>query len=228
MRLRSRPLRVILLVIFALLPWPIKRRLLMFFFGYKIDSSASIGISVVDAEFFKMGKHATIGHLTVGRGLGRFVLDDYATVGNLNWITGGASRKLERWDTRGLPDSSFILGQHSAITHRHYIDCSDSFTIGDYSIFAGVRSQVFTHSIDLTVSRQKTRPVVIGNYCLVGTGSILLPGASLPDHSVLSAGSVLRSGVDQEWSMYSGVPAVYIREISPNATFFSRKKGFVD
>lgn len=228
MLIKNQHMRTVFLAISAVLPWSIKRRLLALFFGYEIDPRAKIGISIVDSASLTMGKHAWVGHLTICKGLDRLVLEDYAAVGNLNWITGGAQRKLESWESGRTPNSSLKIGQHSAITHRHYLDCSDSFTIGAFSTFAGVRSQVFTHSIDLSNSRQTTRPVAIGSYCLVGTGSILLPGAVLPSYSVLGAGSVLRSGLDKEWSLYSGIPAAYVKEISSDAAYFCRKAGFVD
>jgi acetyltransferase-like isoleucine patch superfamily enzyme len=225
---KLKPFRITILCIFALFPWAIKRRLLAILFGYKIDPSASIGISIVDSRTVIIGKHARIGHFTMCKGLDRLVLSEYARVGNLNWITGGSDRTLEGPKIKTKRDCALVLQEHSAITHRHYIDCSNSFSIGGFSTLAGVRSQVFTHSIDLSESRQKTQPVAIGAFCFVGTGSILLPGAFLPNYSVLGAGSVLRSGFDKEWSLYSGNPAIRVRGIPRDSAYFDRATGFVE
>lgn len=221
-------LRVVVVAICAVFPWAIKRRLLTLLLGYKIDPSARIGISIVDSGLVIMDKHARIGNFTICKGLNRFVLSEHARIGNLNWITGSAQRKRERLGKNINRDCSLVLGMHSAITHRHYIDCSGSLTLGPFSTLAGVRSQVFTHSIDLSESRQATEPVIIGDYCLVGTGSILLPGAVLPNYSVLGAGSVLRRGVDKEWSLYSGVPAIHVRDIPRDTAYFGRETGFIE
>jgi acetyltransferase-like isoleucine patch superfamily enzyme len=116
---------------------------------------------------------------------------------------------------------------HSAITHRHLIDCTNEVRIGTHSTIAGWRTQILTHGIDLTLSHQTSRPVVIGSYCFVGTGSILLKGSRLPDRSVLSAGSVLLTQESEECALYSGVPAQKVRDLAPDSAYFTRQEGFV-
>jgi acetyltransferase-like isoleucine patch superfamily enzyme len=79
----------------------------------------------------------------------------------------------------------------------------------------------------LELSRQTSRPVVIGSYCFVGTGSILLKGSRLPDRSVLSAGSVLLTQESEECALYAGVPARKVRDLDADSMYFKREKGFV-
>jgi hypothetical protein len=56
----------------------------------------------------------------------------------------------------------FKIGEHSAVTSRHYLDCTGGVTVGAFSTVAGARSTIFTHQVDITQSRQVWRPVRIG------------------------------------------------------------------
>jgi acetyltransferase-like isoleucine patch superfamily enzyme len=120
-----------------------------------------------------------------------------------------------------------IVGNHAAITHRHLIDCTDEVSVGAYSIVAGFQSQLLTHSIDLTESRQSCRPIRIGNYCFVGTNCVVLGGSSLPDYAVVGANSLLNDAYTESYMLYGGVPAKPIKELEKNAKFFLRSEGFV-
>jgi acetyltransferase-like isoleucine patch superfamily enzyme len=222
--IRNRLLRTIVAAVTTVLPWRLKRLLLIRLFGYRLDISARIGYSLVDVKSVYMGKGARIGHMTVFRGLENLEIGDFGRIGNLNWITGGSDRfrSLEN-----LTRSALKVGDHSSITNRHYIDCSSSIHIGNFTTIAGVRSQFLTHSIDLKLCQQRTSPIVIGEYCFVGTGCIVLPGAALPSYSVLGAGSVLRDKMEQSWALYAGVPAKKKKQLSENYLYFQRKIGYV-
>jgi len=136
----------------------------------------------------KMGPKAVIGAFTVCKGLGLLQLGELAFIGPLNWIWAfplGTSSHHFELDPGRKPQ--LIIGEHAAITSRHIIDCTDEVFIGGFSTFAGYRSQILTHSIDLNESRQRCKPVRIGHHCFVGTGCVLLGGCGLPDRSVLGA-----------------------------------------
>jgi carbonic anhydrase/acetyltransferase-like protein (isoleucine patch superfamily) len=75
--------------------------------------------------------------------------------------------------------------------------------------------------------RQRAAPVKVGRNCFVGTRSILLKGAALPDCSVLGAGSVLTSGEETPFSLYSGNPAKRVRALAPEAKYFNRQDGVI-
>jgi len=210
------------------LPWILRRPILTLLLGYRLDPSSRIGLSIVAAASVEIGKGGRIGHLTVCRGIKSLQLDDYARIGNLNWITGNGDAPLPRSGSENLAQPGLKVGKHSAITHRHYIDCSDSISIGVFSTIAGVRSQFLTHSIDIQRNRQQACPITIGNYCFVGTGCIVLGGSALPDCSVLAAGTLLREKLDQSWMLYAGIPAQAKKEIPKDYGYFSRAEGFVD
>lgn len=219
--------RLIVTVLTILLPWPIKRTILTVLLGYNLDPSSKIGFSIVSAAKVKIGKEARIGHLTVCRDLCMLELDDYAQIGNLNWITGDGGNPLTRHKSNCLSYPSLKLGTHSSITNRHYIDCSDSLIIGSFSTIAGVKSQLLTHSIDIELNIQKACSIIIGDYCFIGTGCIILSGSLLPSYSVLAAGSLLREQMNEQWMLYAGIPAKAKKKIPKEYAYFNRTSGFV-
>ena len=99
--------------------------------------------------------------------------------------------------------------------------------IGAFAIFAGFRSQILTHSVDLAESRQSSAPITVGAHCFVGTGCVLLGGAALPDRSVLGALSLLNKAYTEPGQLYAGVPARLVGPVPAGAKFFSRAEGFI-
>ena len=213
----------------VLLPWPLRRWVLQSVFGYRIDKTARIGLAWVYPKRLIMERNASIGHLTACVNLDLVHLDAHSQIGRLNWITGfptggnsphfahQSDRKAELW-----------LGEHSAITNRHLIDCTNQVRIGRFSTFAGFHSQILTHSIDLEYSRQSSKPVTIGDFCFVGTNCVLLAGSTLPNYCVLGAKSLLNRNHTDEHTLYTGTPARAIRRLPPEMRYFWRSTGFVD
>jgi acetyltransferase-like isoleucine patch superfamily enzyme len=173
-----------------------------------------------------MGAYATVGHFTVCKGLERLCLEGYALIGRLTWITGypktGAAYR-QAVNRR----SELILRRHAAVTHRHFLDCTDVSHIGAFATITGYRTQFLTHSIDLRKSQQGARPVKIGDYCFMGTGCVILGGAELPNFSILRACSLLNKPFTQTYALYGGTPARLIRSLPTDYQYFCREIGFV-
>jgi acetyltransferase-like isoleucine patch superfamily enzyme len=220
--------RTLLAVGALLLPWPLRRLVYSRFLGYDIHPSARIGFSVIGAKRVTLGSGARIGHLTVIKGLDQLSLGDHARVGNLNWITGFRRDDRRMFGHQADRDPSLRIGDHSAITSRHILDCTDTITVGRFTTIAGYRSVLLTHSIDLVENRQSSLPIRIGNYCFIGTSCTMLGGASLPDHSVLGANSLLNKKHESSYKLYGGVPAKVLQELPADLKYFSRETGFVD
>jgi acetyltransferase-like isoleucine patch superfamily enzyme len=173
-----------------------------------------------------MEEYSSIGHLTVCNNIDLLHLKSYAAIGRLNWITGYPSDEAEFYE--GLDRTpELVLGEHSAITNRHLIDCTNAINIGPFSTVAGYRSQVLTHSIDLALSRQSARPISIGSYCFIGTDCVVLGGSTLPDFSVLAAKSLLNHSFSQTHYLYGGVPSIPIRALPNDLLYFKRQTGRV-
>lgn len=212
----------------AFLPQSAKLFVLRHFLGYRIDRTARIGFSLVMPGQLVMGPGARIGHLNVMKGVASVSLGSRATIGNLNWITGypvsAEARHFHDQDRR----PSLVLGDHAALTNRHLVDCTDAVKLGTFATFGGFRSQVLTHSIDVSESRQRCQPVSIGAYTFIGTGCILLPGSHLPAHSMLAAGSVLAGMLRDENWLYAGNPARPVKQLDSDSAYFHRTIGFVE
>jgi acetyltransferase-like isoleucine patch superfamily enzyme len=218
---------LILKTLTLLLPWPLRRWVLNSVFGYQIHPESRIGLSWVFPKRLKMDAHSRIGHLTVCKGLEVLEVGPHASIGRANWITGFPLNGWKHFDHQTERDPSLIIGEHSSITNRHLIDCTNSVSIGAYSIFAGFRSQILTHSIDLEMNRQSSAPIRIGNYCFVGTDCVLLGGSMLPDNSVLGAKSLLNKPYSEAFWLYAGNPARPVKELAKDLQFFTRQNGFV-
>ena len=221
-------LRFCLYILSLFLPWPLRYRYLNFVFGYKISPNARIGVSLVILKTLEMNEGSSIGNLTVIKGFDHLSLGRFARIGNLNWITGFSKNQKKHFSHIYDRDPSLIIGNHSAITNRHLIDCTDKVELGCFTTFAGFRSQILTHSIELDTSRQGSKPVFIGDYCFVGTGAVILGGAVLPDYSVLGAASLLIEKHQDQYSLYGGIPARKIKELPKSYAYFNRQRGFVD
>ena len=221
---RSRA-RLLIAVALAPMPWGLKRCALPWLLGAKIDRSARIGMSIVDSDGLEMGPGSRIGHFTVLRGLRQTRIGAGATVGNFNWIT--ASPMFRSQATAMSEHACFTLGRESAVTARHYIDCSGGVTIGEYTTVAGVRSTIISHQIDLIEGVQSTRATKIGDYCFVSSNVCVTPGASIPDRSVVAMGAVVVGDLAPAGALFGGVPAQVLRSTVDTGRYFRRTRGFV-
>jgi hypothetical protein len=175
-----------------------------------------------------MGPGSLIGHLTFCKaGVELVRLGEGAAIGNLNWITGEPLGTNSHFQDQKDRRPELHLNDHAAITNRHFIDCSAVVTIGRFSTFAGLRSAILSHSIDLELCIQTTEAVSIGEYCFVGAMTVLLPGSSLPDYSVLGANSLLNKRYSEPYYLYAGSPAVPVKQLSRDCKYFTRTTGFV-
>ena len=220
--------RALFQVALWLLPWTIRRKILVVLLQFDIAATARIGFSIVLSRSLIMGPAARIGHLTVIKRLRRVEISEAARIGNLNWISGMPDGVERHFTCEVNRNPSLIIERHAAITHRHLIDCTDLVTIGAFSTFAGWGSQILTHAIDLNEGRQSCAPVSIGQYCFIGTRVVILKGGRLPDRSVLAAGSTLAHAMTEPDSVYGGVPALFLRKTKEGAAYFCREIGFVE
>lgn len=226
-RVQNELIASILYAMAFLLPWHLRRRWLSICLGYDIHPSSRIGYSWVMPGHLVLGAGARIGHMTVCRRLDLVELGPYAIIGQFNWITGTSADDPNYYQNISGRQAQLVMGPHSALTSRHYIDCANSVTIGAYATVAGMRSQFFTHGIDIEHSQQSAQPIKIGEYTMIGTGSTLLPGASVPDKAVVGAGSVVTGPLTESLYLYAGVPAKPIRKLPADLQYFERTQGHI-
>lgn len=210
------------------MPWSLKRLILISFFGYEIDAAARIGFSWIYPSNLIMKSYSKIGSLSVAVHLDLITMEEYSSIGRSNWITGFSSEIGGVHFTHQIGrKSTLMMGEHSALTKNHHIDCTSSINIGKFSTIAGYQSQLLTHSIDILENRQDSKPIVIGNHCFIGTNSVILGGSVLPSFSVLGAKSLLNKSFSNQYFLYGGVPAQQLTRIPSNAKYFLRTVGFV-
>ena len=211
----------LLYLLTMLTPWPIRRLLLMRFYKYKIAPTAHIGFSWIRPKQLIMADHSRIGHLTVCTGLSLLELNASARIGNRNQIFGPPLGSTNDYKHRQrFP--ALKLGNSAAITHQHILDCTDTISIGQNSLIAGYRSQFLSHSLDLRESRQDCEPITIGQSCFIGAACVVLKGTTLPDQSILGAGSVLNKDAGNQPGLYWGVPAARIGDTQKYGKWLNR------
>jgi acetyltransferase-like isoleucine patch superfamily enzyme len=218
--------RLLLTIAVAPMPPAFKRLALGWLIGAHIDRSARIGLSIVDSDAFEMGPESQIGHFTVFRGLRRIRLGPGAHLGNFNWIT--ASPMFQSQATETSEHGCFTLGRESAVTSRHYVDCSGGVSIGEYTTVAGVRSTILSHQIDLVEGVQTSKATRIGDFCFVSSNVCLTPGSSIPDRSTVAMGAVVVGDLAPAGALYGGVPARVLRTTVDSGKYFRRTRGYVD
>ncbi len=212
----------------VLLPWPLRRHVLRVVFGYEIHPTARIGLAWVFPKRLHLGEGAAIGHLTACVHLDSVRLESHSQIGRGNWITGFPVGPGKHFQHQTERRAELVVKEHSAITNRHLIDCTNSVTIGRFTTFAGFQSQILSHSIDLQENRQSSAPITIGDYCFIGTNCVLLGGSALPSFSVLGAKSLLNKNYKEEHMLYAGVPARPIQPLKSELKYFHRETGFVN
>jgi acetyltransferase-like isoleucine patch superfamily enzyme len=224
---RARALRKPLLFCAVLLPWRLRSLLLRHALGWRLHPTSRVGLSLIDATNVRLGPGTRIGHFNVIRGLTHLEMGEAAAIGNWNWFS---AAPMFEWRDRGLPGEHFRglrIGTHTAITSRHYLDCSGGVTIGAFTTLGGVRTTILSHEIDVAAGVQTTQPVSVGDYCFISSNVCLTPGSHIPSRSLVAMGAVVVGRLPQEGALYGGVPAGMLRSDIGSGAYFNRRKGFV-
>lgn len=217
--------RTLVLVALGLLPASrIKNRVMSIIPGIDVHPRARIAPGIVfNVRRFSVGPGASIGLGNIFRGLEAVQMGTLARIGSWNWIT--AAPMFSPYDS-AAGEGSLILGNSTAVTSRHYLDCTGGLSFGDLTTIAGVRSTWFTHRIDLLKSVQFSRRTQVGKACFVASGVQVGPGVEVPDNSVIAMGSVVTKSLADAGRLYGGVP---VRDLGPakNDGYVRRSKGHV-
>lgn len=224
-RRKIRAPRLLLLV--GLLPsGRLKRLALRRVFGWEVHETAWIGVCLFrNVAHARIGPGAYIGHGNVFTHLLHLELGEEALIGRYNTFS-AAPMFLDRVDL-GEARCGLVLGHHATLTLRHFVGCSGGVTIGAFTTFGGVRTTLHSHQVDVRTSRQVTRSVRIGEYCLVTSDVKILPGSVIPDRCVVAMGSVVAGELPEPQSLYSGSPATARKRLA-DGVYFQRTTGFVD
>lgn len=215
----------LLVLLVGLLPASSMKNRLLRRLGWQIGADTSIGPGVyLRIREVSIGAGTVVGTFNVFRDLASVEIGDGAIIGQWNWVSAAAPLVHS---VGGPYAGRFRLGRHSAVTSRHYLDASGGISIGEYTTMAGVRSTILTHGIDMAESQQSIRSCSIGDRALVSSNVKLVPGAHVPDESLVAMGAVVLPGLEKTRALYRGVPATYSKDIPPGK-YFTREQGPVD
>jgi carbonic anhydrase/acetyltransferase-like protein (isoleucine patch superfamily) len=190
--------------------------------GWQIAPSAWVGpCLVVRVDQVVLGERSRIGPLNVLRDLRRIEFGEGARLGRWNWVSAARGLRVGRSEL----EATFTLHRESCVTSRHYVDASGGVVVGELATVAGARSTILTHGIDLAVNEQSTAPIHIGRYSLVSGNTKLVPGARVPDYSLVGMGSVVTTNLDEPYWLYTGVPARKKKPLDPESAYFHRSRG---
>ena len=206
----------------AVLPSVIKRPIYNRIFGFRIASSAKIGLSILDVDHLEMDEGSRIGHGNLLHRTERVHLGRGAQIGYGNLVRGGDAVDLDEYatvlrfnvcnsipdnDCEGPTDPRLLIGKGAYVVSGHRLDFTDRIALGRNVILAGHNSSFWTHN------RQATRPIEIGDFSYVGSEVRIAPGARLGHESILGMGAVLAGQLDGG-KVSGGVPARPIRDVT--------------
>lgn len=221
-------MRKILNLIVVIMPWFIKRVILNNIYGYNIHKKAHIGMSYIFPKYLEMAEGARIGNFNIAIHLDKLVIGKNSSISRNNWITGfPTGTNSKHFSHQPNRKCELVIGNESAITKKHHLDCTNSIIIGNFVTVAGYDTQILTHSINIYDGRQDSNPVRIEDYTFVSTKCIILGGSALPSYSILAAGSILNKNFKDKYVLYGGTPAKAIKNLPEDAKYFTRLKGFV-
>lgn len=102
------------------------------------------------------------------------------------------------------------IGERSYINEHCHLDGRGGIEIGDDTSIS-IYSVIVSGSHNSITFEYEEHPVKIGNRVWAGARTTILPGATIEDKVLIGAGSTLPKGTYKIDSLYSGVPAKYIR-----------------
>ena len=154
------------------------------------DVLVSKKASIYGAENISLGNHVRIDDFCI--------LSGKIDIGNYVHISA--------YDALCCGDSGIIIGDYVAVSSRIAVYA----VTDDYTGEGLVNPMVPEEYRNVQQS-----PVKISNHCIVGTGSTILPGATLAEGVSVGAMSLINKDLE-EWGIYVGIPCKRIKDRSKN------------
>ncbi len=96
-----------------------------------------------------------------------------------------------------------------------YINAANGFSIGDHSnIGPNVGIISTNHDVVDNDMHVAAPPIVIGEFCWMGMGAVILPGVSLGDFTIVGAGAIVNKSFPDGYCVIAGNPAKIIKQLN--------------
>lgn len=96
-----------------------------------------------------------------------------------------------------------------------YIQGGGKIVIGDYTQIGPNLGIISSNHDPYDNSMSVPGEVLIGDYCWIGMGSVVLPGITLGDHTVVGAGSLVTKSFPEGYCVLRGNPARKTMDLDP-------------
>ncbi|MEO8313290.1 MAG: hypothetical protein ABI645_00715 [Pseudomonadota bacterium] len=161
-----------------------------------MQDRAVIGhFNLVNIDRILMRSDSRIGRMNILNGPFDLVLRTQAAIGNTNKIVRGPLGLVT------VGRSVLRLGVLTKITSNHHIDCTKSVRFGDFSILAGVGSQLWTHGYihdaDGPGRYRVDGAIRVGDNVYIGAGCIINMGVNIVTAAIVGAGTTVARNLDQ-------------------------------
>jgi acetyltransferase-like isoleucine patch superfamily enzyme len=219
-------IRVVGVLLGLLPPSALKNRLMTWCVpGWRVAADASVGSCVLwGISYLEVGPGAIVGFGNVFRTMRRVTIGSGAAIGQFNWFSAAAKFATP---LDGSLTGSLELAGRSAITSRHYLDCSGGIAVGEASIIGGLRTTLVTHGVVQATATVEVAPIRIGDHCLINTSCVVMGGVTIGDRCVVGAGAVVTRDLTDRETLYGGVPARPIRSLAGSPLFDRPSHNFI-
>jgi acetyltransferase-like isoleucine patch superfamily enzyme len=96
-----------------------------------------------------------------------------------------------------------------------YINAVNGVTIGDYTnIGPNVGIVSSNHDFVNNDAHVAAAPIVIGKFCWMGMGAVILPGVKLADFTIVGAGAIVTKSFPEGYCVIAGNPARIIKYLN--------------
>jgi galactoside O-acetyltransferase len=136
-------------------------------------------------------------------------------------ISIGDQSRIDDFAVLSAGDKGILIGMHVHIAVFCSLIGKERIELRDFSGISA-RTAVVSSSDDFSGAHMTgptipqeflgviSKPVIIGRHCVVGAGSVLLPGTVMGEGSTLGALSLAKGSLDP-FTLYGGVPAARIK-----------------
>lgn len=96
-----------------------------------------------------------------------------------------------------------------------YINAANGIEIGDYTnLGPNVGLVSGNHDFINNEIHTATQPIIIGKYCWLGMGAVVLPGVTLGDFTIVGAGAIVTKNFSEGYCVIAGNPARVIKQLN--------------